>query len=51
VHVAGFWKGEHDVTNAQFAKFVEATGNVTTAERKPEWEELKKELPWYCKAG
>lgn len=43
--VAGFWIDEHDVTNAQFAKFVEATGYVTTAERKPNWEELKKELP------
>jgi formylglycine-generating enzyme len=45
VHVAGFWIDDHDVTNAEFAKFVEATGYVTTAERKPDWEELKKELP------
>jgi formylglycine-generating enzyme required for sulfatase activity len=45
VHVEGFWIDEHDVTNAEFAKFVEATGYVTTAERKPDWEELKKELP------
>ena len=45
VHVGGFWIDEHDVTNAEFAKFVEATGYVTTAERKPDWEELKKELP------
>ncbi len=45
VHVDGFWIDEHDVTNAEFAKFVEATGYVTTAERKPDWEELKKELP------
>src|SRR6516162_9500183 len=44
VHVEGFWIDEHDVTNAEFAKFVEATGYVTTAERKPDWEELKKEL-------
>ena len=45
VHVEGFWIDEHDVTNAEFAKFVEATGYVTTAERKPDWEGLKKELP------
>ena len=45
VHVESFWIDEHDVTNAEFAKFVEATGYITTAERKPDWEELKKELP------
>jgi formylglycine-generating enzyme required for sulfatase activity len=45
VLVKEFWIDEHDVTNAEFAKFVEATGYVTTAERKPDWEELKKELP------
>ena len=33
------------VTNAQFRRFVEATGYVTVAERKPDWEELKKQLP------
>jgi formylglycine-generating enzyme required for sulfatase activity len=44
-HVEGFRIDEHDVTNAEFAKFVEATGYVTTAERKPDWNELKKELP------
>ncbi|MBV8097688.1 MAG: hypothetical protein JOZ31_00880 [Verrucomicrobia bacterium] len=35
----------HDVTNEEFAKFVEASGYVTSAERKPDWEELKKQLP------
>ena len=45
VQVQGFWMDVHDVTNAEFAKFVEATGYVTTAERKIDWEELKKELP------
>jgi sulfatase modifying factor 1 len=45
VHVEGLWIDEHDVTNAEFAKFVQATGYFTTAERKPDWEELKKELP------
>jgi formylglycine-generating enzyme required for sulfatase activity len=45
VHVDGFWIDKYDVTNAEFAKFVEATGYVTTAERPVNWEELKKELP------
>jgi formylglycine-generating enzyme len=45
VQVEVFWIDEHDVTNAEFAKFVEATGYVTTAEKKPDWEELKKQLP------
>src|SRR5262249_53767584 len=45
VRLDGFWIDETLVTNAQFARFVKATGYVTTAERKPEWEELKKQLP------
>src|ERR1700733_1443409 len=45
VQVEGFWMDEHDVTNAEFAKLAEETGYVTTAERKPDWEDLKKELP------
>jgi sulfatase modifying factor 1 len=45
VQVEGFWMDEHDVTNAEFAKFIKATGCVTTAERKIDWEDLKKELP------
>jgi len=40
-----FWIDQHEVTNDQFAKFIESTGYVTTAERKPDWEELKKQLP------
>jgi formylglycine-generating enzyme required for sulfatase activity len=31
--VSGFWIDRHEVTNAQFARFVEATGYRTTAER------------------
>ena len=34
-----------EVTNAQFKKFVEATGYITMAEKAPDWEELKKQLP------
>ncbi|HEU4632790.1 MAG TPA: formylglycine-generating enzyme family protein [Flavisolibacter sp.] len=45
VEVAPFWMDETEVTNAQFQKFVEATGYITTAERKPDWEQLKKTLP------
>lgn len=45
VRVDGFWMDATEVTNAQFRKFVEETGYVTTAEKKPEWEELKKTLP------
>ncbi|WP_430982015.1 formylglycine-generating enzyme family protein [Burkholderia stabilis] len=45
VRVRGFWMDETHVTNAQFAAFVEATGYVTTAERKPRWEDLAPQLP------
>jgi formylglycine-generating enzyme required for sulfatase activity len=45
VRVHGFWMDEHHVTNAQFRKFVEATGYVTTAEKKPDWETLKVQAP------
>ena len=45
VAVDAFWMDETEVTNAQFRRFVEATKYVTTAERKPDWEELKKQLP------
>jgi len=41
VKVAGFWMDRHHVTNAEFRKFVEATGYVTTAERKPDWEAIR----------
>src|SRR5262245_17778487 len=45
VKLDGFWIDEHDVTNAEFRKFVEATGYVTTAEKPVNWEELKKQVP------
>ena len=45
VTVDGFWIDVTEVTNAQFEKFVKATGYVTTAEQKPDWNELKKQLP------
>lgn len=45
VQLDPYWMDETEVTNAQFQRFVAATGYVTTAERRPEWEELKKSLP------
>ena len=35
VHVDGFWMDTTEVTNAEFARFVQATGYVTVAEQKP----------------
>ncbi len=45
ITVAPFYMDATEVTNAQFQQFVDATGYVTTAEKKPDWEELKKTLP------
>jgi formylglycine-generating enzyme len=36
VFVDGFWLDEHAVTNAEFRRFVKATGHVTLAERPPD---------------
>jgi formylglycine-generating enzyme required for sulfatase activity len=40
-----YWMDKTEVTNAQFRKFTEATGYITTAEKPVDWEELKKQLP------
>ena len=45
VRLDGFWIDATEVTNAQFAAFVEATGYRTTAERPIDWEELRTQLP------
>jgi formylglycine-generating enzyme required for sulfatase activity len=45
VRVSGFWMDATEVTNRQFREFVQATRYVTTAQRKPDWEELRKQLP------
>ena len=45
VKVSGFFMDASEVTNAQFQKFVEATHYVTTAEQKPDWDEMKQTLP------
>ena len=44
VILSPFWIAKTDVTNAQFAEFVLATGYITTAEQKPDWETLKVQL-------
>lgn len=45
VRVHGFWMDETEVTNAQFRRFVEATGYVTIAERTPSVEEIMRQVP------
>lgn len=45
VKTGGFFMDEHLVTNEEFKKFVDATGYLTTAEKKLDWELLKKQLP------
>ena len=45
VRISPFYIDKHEVTNAQFVAFVRATGYVTTAERKPNWEEIKTQVP------
>ena len=45
VSVKGFYIDETEVTNAEFKKFIDATGYRTTSEIEPQWEELKKQLP------
>jgi len=43
--VHGFWMDRHHVTNAEFRAFVAATGYVTTAEKKPDWDSIKVQVP------
>src|SRR5688572_17356484 len=45
VAVSGFWMDRTHVTNAEFARFVAATRYVTTAERVPDWETLRVQVP------
>jgi formylglycine-generating enzyme required for sulfatase activity len=40
VHVDGFWMDRTEVTNAEWERFVKATGYVTVAERKPKAEDF-----------
>ncbi len=45
VQLSPFYIDEHDVTNAEFKKFVDATGYLTTAEKPIDWDEMKKQVP------
>jgi len=45
VAVDGFFMDIHEVTNKQFALFVQETGYKTVAERAIDWDEMKKQLP------
>ena len=45
VQISSFWMDETEVTNAQFKKFIDETGYITTAERKINWDEIKSALP------
>jgi formylglycine-generating enzyme len=45
VRLDGFWVDATTVTNAEFRRFVDATGHVTTAEQAPTLEEIMAQLP------
>lgn len=45
INVASFYMDVTEVTNAQFKAFTDATGYSTSAERAPDWELLKQQLP------
>ena len=51
VYVDGFWMDEHEVTNAEFAAFVKATGYVTVAEQTPTQQEFPDASPEMLHAG
>ncbi|MBE7177174.1 MAG: formylglycine-generating enzyme family protein [Mucilaginibacter polytrichastri] len=45
VKLDGFWMDRTEVTNADFTRFFQATRYITTAEKQPEWAQLKEQLP------
>lgn len=51
VRVDGFWMDRTEVTNAQFAAFVAATGHVTVAEQAPRQEDFPDAPPENLVAG
>src|SRR5215472_8313934 len=51
VYVDGFYMDQTDVTNAEFKKFVQATGYVTVAERTPRAEDYPSAPPANLVAG
>ncbi len=44
VTIEGFWMDETEVTNAQFAAFISATGHITSAEKTPKLEDFPPEV-------
>lgn len=51
VYVDGFWMDKTEVTNAKFARFVDATGYVTIAEKTPRAEDFPRAPPERLIAG
>ena len=51
VTVDGFWMDRYPVTNERFARFVDATGFTTVAERPPRAEDYPNALPGMLVAG
>ncbi|MCG7392830.1 formylglycine-generating enzyme family protein [Microvirga sp. ACRRW] len=51
VTVDGFWMDRTPVTNREFRRFVEATGYVTVAEKKPDPKDYPGALPHMLKPG
>jgi formylglycine-generating enzyme len=51
VYVDGFLMDDHEVTNAEFEKFVKATGYITSAEKKPTAQDLPGVDPSLLTAG
>ena len=45
VRVDGFWMDATEVTNAEFGRFVESTGYLTTAEKAPTLDEIMAQAP------
>lgn len=45
VQLSSYFMDVTEVTNAQFKAFVNATGYITTAEQKPNWEAIKNTVP------
>src|SRR5262249_32615803 len=45
IRVEGFWMDTAEVTNKQFREFVDATGDLTTAEKAPDLHQILAPLP------
>ena len=45
VKISSFYMDIHEVTNAQFAEFVNSTGYKTVSEKPIDWEKMKLQLP------